>query len=386
MKKLVVLLAVFMSAFVVAACGSSSDDEQITTETLAAAMDEVCTERNPDFDAMGTRGLNNPGMAVEFEASAEIRQSVVDGFRELNVDDEAQAELDKYIAASEKIIAQDKEVAKAAAADDTDAVNLAFATQSKAFEERDEIAGELGTEVCGQTVEIKVEPTGTAPPEDLVYAEPKNTIEAAADEYVAAAKAGNCKAVNANRHTDAGELEAENCEILKGQFKGAEVAGTEQYGPVGQAEIVSGEGVHYPTYFVEDLDGMLRYGGDAIHDSGGLRPAPDGNDAQETADAVFKALREGDVEAFNETLPDEESAFFVEGESLDSFSEGEFNEAFVSDVKDSGAAPIQLGLNSTFGFYFLEGSEYDWVMTLIHIPGSGADYRLSGYFPIPKPE
>ena len=104
-------------------------------------------------------------------------------------------------------IAQDKAIAKAAAADDTEAVNKAFAEQNKAFAERDKAAKELGTEVCGQKADIKVEPSGTEPPADLDYAEPKNTIEEAATDYLKGFKSGNCSEINSNRHSDAGQLQ-----------------------------------------------------------------------------------------------------------------------------------------------------------------------------------
>ena len=386
MKKLVALFAVFISVFAVAACGSSDSNPEVTPDTLASAMDEVCTETNGDFEALGTRGLTNPALALEFEGTAEVRQVVVDGFNELNVNEEAQADLDRYIAASEKIIASDKAIAAAAADEDNAALNKAFQEQSKAFAERDAIAKEIGTEVCGQPAEIRIGESGTAPPEDLNYAEPKNTIEEAADAYIKAFRQKECAAVNRNRHTDAGEMEMTQCETAFGTFAGATIEATEAYGPAGQAEIVAKDGTHFPTYFVEDLDGMLRYGGDAIHDGGGMLPAPEGNDAQDVADAVFQSLRDSDVEAFNATLPDESSGFMVKGENLDSFSDGKFNADFIADVKASDADPIQLGLNSAFGFYFLEGSEYDWVMTLIHIPGIGGHYGLSGYYPVPKAE
>ncbi|MBN8867249.1 MAG: hypothetical protein J0H98_06820 [Solirubrobacterales bacterium] len=386
MKKLAVLLVTLLAGFAVTACGSSNSNKEVTSDTLASAMDEVCTETNADFDSLGVRGLSNPAIALEFQGTAEVRQAVIDGFEELNVNDDAQAELDKYVAASEKIIAQDKAIAKAAEDGDQKAMGEAFAAQDAAFKERDKVAKELGTEVCGQTPDIKVEDTGTAPPSDLDAVEPKNTVEEAADQYLKDGISGDCEAINANRHTDAGELAEESCASVKKALVNGKVAGTESYGPVGQAEIVGNADIHLPTYFVTDLDGNLRYGGDAINDQGGLRPAPEGNDAQATAEATVQTIRDNDVDAFNATLPDSESAFFVKGGDVADFSDGKFTKEFVADIKDGDAEPVQLGLNSTWGFYFLEGSKYDWVMAMIHIPGLGGHYRFSGYYPVPKPE
>lgn len=386
MKKFAALLAVLVTGFAIVACGSS-EEEQVTPDTLAAAMDEVCTETTPAFEDLGTRGLTNPALALEFEGSAEVRQLVLDGFDEIDANDEAQAQLDEYIAASEKVIDSDKAIAEAASQDDDAAVTKAFQQQTKAFDERDAIAEELGTEVCGQATEIKVVPTETGPPEDLTFAEPTNSVEDAAKEYAEAVESGDCEAINAVRHTDAGELPEENCKIAKQQFKGARIVGTEQYGPAAQAEIVAEDGTHFATYFVEDLeDGKLRYGGDAIHDQGGLRPAPEGNDSQEVANATVAALRDDDVEAFNATLPTKDSGFFVEGDSVDTFSDGDYAKDFLADVRANDEEPVQLGLNSTFGFYFLPGEKYDWVIATIHVPGVGGKYGLSGYYPVPKAE
>jgi hypothetical protein len=384
LKKFAVLLALLASVFAVAACGSNNNPT-VTPDTLASAMDEVCTDTNADFEAMGTRGLTMDGIAAEFEGYAEVRQAVVDGFNELNTDDQAEPQLQKYIDASEQVIAQDKAIAKAAAEGDQKAMNEAFAAQTKAFNERDKVAKEIGTEVCGQTPEIKVEKTGTAPPSDLNVVEPKNTVEDAADNYIEATASGNCGLINANRHTDAGDLDEASCKAAGQALKGAKVIGTESYGPVAQAEILSGNGTHYPTYFVTDLDGNLRYGGDAIHDSGGLRPAPEGNDAEATAEATVNAIRDNDAAAFNETLAFEDSPFWIKGDTVEKFGEGAYNEEFIKDVKDGDADPIQLGLNSTWAFYFLEGSKYDWVLSFTHNPGIGGHYAFTGYYPIPKP-
>lgn len=387
MKKLVALLAVLMSVFAVAACGSSNSNPEVMPDTLASAMDEVCTDAQVDFDSMGVRGLTNPQLALEFEGTAEVRQAIVDGFNELNLTDEAKAEMQAYVDASEKVIAADREIAEAAADDDTEAVNAAFTKQNKAFTERDAAARKLGTEVCGQSVDIEVSESGTTPPDDLDIAEPKNTIEEAADTYLAAFKRSDCVAVNRNRHTDAGELEKPECEVASKNLQGASVAGTESYVIAGVAEIVGGDGTHYPTFFIEDLDGVLRYAGDSIHDSGGLRPAPEGNDSEETVDATLAAIRDNDAEAFNETLPDESSGFWLDQKGeFETFSDGSYNEAFMKDVRSSDSEPVQLGLNAAFGFYLLEGSENNWVLTTIHNPGIGGHYRFSGYWPVPKPE
>ena len=73
-----------------------------------------------------------------------------------------------------------------------------------------------------------------------------------------------------------------------------------------------------------------------------------------------------------------------DGADVDSFSDGPYAKSFISDVRDGEGDPVQLGLNSTYGFYFYEGSKNDWVVNTIHVPGIGGDYGFSGYWPVPK--
>lgn len=382
MKKLMAALTLLtMSVAFLVACGGS---DQVTKENLAAAMDQVCSDATADFDALGPRGMTNGGIALEVEGTSAVRRQIVDELNEIDADDEAQPLLDEYVAASEEIIANDQKVIAAAKKDDTDAVNAAFGETQAAFDSRDGVAEKIGTEVCGKTVEIAVEPTGTEPPADLDYAKPSNTVDQAAKAFLEAARSGDCDAMNETHHTDATELTQELCGQVTTMVAGAKVAGTEQYGPVGQAEVVTKDGTHLPTYFVADLDGELRYGGDTIHDQGGLRPAPEGNDAEQQAKATVTAIRDDDPEAFNAVLESEDSPFHVEGDSFDEFGSGKFVKSLVGDIRDGDDEPVQLGLNSTWGFYFLPGSEHDWVLAMIHRPGAGGNYVFGGYYPVPK--
>ncbi len=386
MRRLIAVLAALLATgAILAACGGG-DDKPLTSDTLAAGMDQVCTDFNPVWDDFGTRGLVNSGIRAEFESTAATRRDFADQLETLEAADSAQENLDAYIAVTRKLADEDEAIAKAAAADDTGAVNKAFGDQTPTFEERDELVEEIGLEVCGAPADAEVIPTETGPADDLAYAEPKNTIEEAADAYVTAATSGYCQKINQQRHADSGAIDEAGCEQISSVIGGAEVLGTEGYGPVGQAEIESKDEVRYPTYFVEDLDGNLRYGGDAIHDSGGLRPAPEGNDAAETIGEAITAIREGDAEAFNAILVNDESPFVVKKDDFAEFGSGDYAESFIGDIREGDGAAEQLGINSTFAFHLFEGSEYDWVVALVHTPGSGKEYRFSGYYPIPKAE
>jgi len=382
LKKFIALFVLLTSMFAVAACGSSDSDPEVTPENLASAMDEVCQNNDAAFTNLGTRGLTNAAIALELTGFAEARQLTVDELDGLNTNDEARTELDKYLVASEGIITADQAIVKAAESGEDEAVNKAFDEQGKAFDARDKVANELGLEFCGQVREIELEKTGTAPPEDLNYAEPTDTIEQAADAYLASVQAGNC---NKLRHTDAGEMKPADCNAAKASFKGAKIVETEQYGPVGVAEFVTADGTHIPTVFINDVDDEFRFASDAVHDFGGLRTAPEDNDADQTVDELFKAIQDDDVEAFNAVLPDSDGGFYIEGsDTVDDFSDGEYSDAFLKDVRSGDSEPVQLGINAAFAFYFLEGSENDWVIQLIHAPGGGSHYAFQGYYPIPK--
>jgi hypothetical protein len=385
LKKLLLVLAVLFSAgAILAACGGDGDDAKVTADNLATVADEACAENNRAFDELGVRGLTNPGIAAEFEGTAQVRRQFVTSFEEIDVDESVPAEWDEYVELTADIAESDEAIAAAAEKNDDAAVADAFEAQSALYDKREELAGQLGFEVCGRTPEVTIEETGTGPAGDLAFTEPENTIEEAAGEYLEAGVKGDCEAFNAERHTDAGTVDEQACELTAESLKGGEVAGTEQYGPVGVAEIVGADDVHYATYFVTDLDGDLKYAGDVINDSGGLRPATDGNDADETADAAIDALRDGDAEAFNAAISDPANSIFrQEKDGFDRIGEDEYGAPFVEDVRAGDAAPEPLGINATYAFYLVPGSEHDWVISLVHTPGLGNEYRFTGFFPVP---
>lgn len=385
MKRIITISALLLSAGAIfTACGGDSGDDPVTADNLVAVADDVCTENNRGFEELGVRGLTNPGIADEFEGTAKVRRQFVSAFEGIEIDDSVPAEWDEYIALTKKLAASDEAVAAAAEKNDDAAVGKAFEAQTALYEDRDKLAEKLGFEVCGRSPEIEVVESGTGPADDLVFAEPENTVEEAADTYLKAGISGDCEAFNAERHTDAGKLEPAQCEAAAQSLKGGEVIATEQYGPVGVAEIVGAEDVHYATYFATDLDGQLRYAGDVINDGGGLRPATEGDDADANAAAAITALRDGDAMGFNEVLLDpENSSLKAEKDGFSKIGEGDFGKQFITEIRKTGAESELLGKNASYAFYLVEGDEYDWVINLVHAPGAGNHYRMSGYFPIP---
>ncbi|MGK2932460.1 MAG: hypothetical protein ACSLFD_06790 [Solirubrobacterales bacterium] len=390
MKKLLTAVALLMTfAAVLTACGGSEDDGPLDQEALAAQADAICSETNLLYDDLGIRGISNTGVVAEMTGTTEIADGQLADLEELEVEADLQKDWDAYLSAVTEAVETDRQIVADAKADDTDAVNAGFEKLGgPIYEERQKIAKELGLEVCSNPdVPIETELTSTGPADDVTYAEPKNTVADAADAWVAATKSGNCDDINALFHVDAGEWDEATCKATSKNFADAEVVESEQYGPVGTAEIVASD-THYPTMFVEDLDGDLKTTVSVVHDSAGLRPAPEDNDADETAAAAVTALADGDAEVLTATVfePDEEGSFKETEDGFTSIGSGKFGPAFVKDVQDERPEPQPLGINATWAFYLVEGSENDWVINLVHNPGAGGNYKFAGYWPVPKAE
>lgn len=388
MKKLLTAVALLISlAAVLTACGGGGDEGPLGNEALVAEADAICTETNSQYDDLGIRGISNTGVEAEMTGTADIAEGQLEKLEALEVEADLQEDWDTYLAAVTEAVEVDKQIVADAKADDTDAVNAGFEKLTgPVYEKRQKAAEGLGLKVCSNPdIPIETEQTGTGPADDVSYSEPKNTIEEAADAWVAAIKSGDCKKINALIHTDAGTFDEATCKATSTNLAEADVAGTEQYGPVGIAEIVAAD-TQYPTMFVEDLDGDLKYAVSVVHDGGGLRPAPEDNDADETADSAIAALAAGDAEAFNAEIfePEGEGSFKVTEDDFTSIGSGEFGKSFVSDVRKGDPKPQPLGINATWAFYLVEGTEYDWVVNLVHNPGAGGQYEFAGFFPVPK--
>lgn len=384
MRKLTLaaLLCLALTATLAAGCGGG-DDGPLEAEELAQEADDVCTEANDRFAVGGVRGIGNEALADEFEFTSEVVADRQEQLEALEPADDAAKAYETFLAASEDILAGDRAIAKAAAEDDTKGVNDGFAKLDEASRTRERAAEELGMEVCGQIEEPRVEETGTGPADDLAYPEPENTVAEAAEAFLAAAESDDCKRINAEEHSDNGTLSPQICAAIADTVSGAEILLSEQYGPAGAAEIVTKEDQPITLYFAVDRDGMLRHGGDVTHDSGGLRPANDDNDADAKAEAVVEAIRENDPEAFEEASGTD-STFELKGDGLAGSSPS--GKALVADIRaDDEAAPEPLGINQAFAFYLLEANGNHYVLGLTHNSGAGGDYGFNSYFPIPSP-
>lgn len=375
-----------LAVLTVAACGG--DDEGSPPEgplarpELAAAADVVCREADARFARSGPRGITNAGLAAEFENTSEIVAARQRGLEELEPAAAVEDPYRRFLEGGAGVLAADRAVAEAAAADDEAGVDAAFADLSRAADTRDRAAARLGMDVCGGLPEPKVEETGTGPPGDASFAEPSNTVDEALEDYLAAAKRRDCRGINEAEHSDNGRVGPKECASLADAYAGAKVLLTEQYGPAGAAELKA-PGQPFTLYFVEDTDGVLRRGGDIIVDDGGLRPANDGIDADDVAADTVEAIREEDTASFNETLSVDDQSFEVEDGGFDSIGNGAGGADLVEAIRDDeGAAPEPLGVNQAYAFYLLDTEGKDFVLLLVHEPGSRTAYRFRGFFPI----
>ncbi len=369
----------------VAGCGGgdgSPPEGPLAKAELAVAADEVCGAADARFATTGPRGVTNAGLAAEFENTTEIVAERQRGLEELEPKASVKADYERFLGAAAAVVAADRAVAEAAAADDQVGVDRAFGDLGRATARRDKAARDLGMKVCGGLPEPKVEETGTGPGEDVSFAEPRNTVEEALGDYLAATESRDCGAINDAEHSDNGTFSARVCGSVADGYAGAKVLATEQYGPAGAAEIVA-NAQPFTLHFVEDTDGVLRRGGDIVVDDGGLRPANEGIDADQVAADTVAAIRAGDAEAFNETLSVDDQSFEVEGGGFDAVGTGKTGDDLVEAIRrDEGAEPEPLGANQAYAFYLLDTEGKDFVLILVHEPGSRTAYRFRGFFPI----
>lgn len=368
------------------ACGS---DGPLDRQGLIAAADAACTESNLAFEDSGPRGNTNDGIASEITAAVRIYDERLAALEDLQVEQSLVPAWKRYLAGDRAKEKAYRGVVKAARADDDDGVTAGFDEASKVGEARDRAARELGFEVCGKYPKIKTEKTGTGPAEDLVFVAPANDMDAAVREFTQVASTGDCVAINEALHTDATPYSDEVCSYAPFYSKGSKVLATETYGPAGVVETLSEDGTPLTRVFVVDIRGdrKLRYVTDLIHDSGGLRPAPDDNDANDVARKTVAAIRDGDAAALNRLIdyPDSDGSFRVLFDDFTTFGAGDFGKGLVSSIRSGDAEPQLLGINAAFALYFLEGDEYDYVLTFNAYAGDGSKYGFSGFYPIPKP-
>jgi hypothetical protein len=369
-----------------AACGGDDDssDGPLGKAELAAAADEVCADADARFARSGPRGITNPGLAAEFENTTEIVAARQRGFERLEPAAAVEEDYERFLRTSAEVVAADRALAEAAAADDSAAVGRAFGRLGRAVDARDRAAENLGMKVCGGIPEPVVEETGTGPVSDVGFAEPANTVGAALEDLLAAAENGDCNAINAAEHSDNRPLGRRACAAIADAYAGAKVLATEEYGPAAAVEIET-RAQPFTVYFVTDTGRVLRRGGDVVVDDGGLRPANEEIDADRVAEEAVRAIRASDPAAFNRTLSVDDQSFRLKPGEFDAIGDGPSGDDLVAAIRaDEDVVPQPLGENQAYAFFLLDTDADDFVLVLAHEPGSETAYRLRGFFPVPR--
>jgi hypothetical protein len=213
---------------------------------------------------------------------------------------------------------------------------------------------------------------------------PRNTVDEAAEAFLAAVKSGDCARVNAQVNSDSTELDQGNCEFLFSQYAGTSLAGTESYGPVALAEFYNpSDGRNGTVRFIIDTDRRLRYAGEGSVVGGGLRPPSEGFDSQARMDDALAAIRDEDGEAFLEVQgPDS-----VLTEAPDPFvgvGAGPGGELVARDIRENpDAAALMLTANQLNGFFIFDAGERSYLLENTHLPGSETGYGNFGYWLLP---
>lgn len=334
-------------------CAIEAPPDPLKEETLAAGMDEICARTNQVFESFGIKGEDEAGIAAEHRDTAKVLRRLADDLEEPEVTRDAEPQLEAFVGATRKVANLDEKVAEAAARDDWRAMRAAQRERDAADAWRKGVAVSIGTHQCAERLPADVLLTGTGPSEEIEFAEPVNTVEQAARP------------------------------LVRG-WNGAKLAGTEQYGPVGQAEIVGPRGTRHPTYFIPTRSGRLYPFGRALHEYGGLRPAPADNDADEAVNDVLASIRAGDAKAFNATLADPDGPLRARKDGFAGIGPGGGPSELVTLLRETGVVAQPLGRNVTWAFYLVPGDEMDSVLVLAHQPGAGPHYRLEAIYSVPK--
>lgn len=368
------LLILLLAGFILSACGSSTE---VNRETLADAMDTVCSNGNVGFRSLGIRAPTLDAIADEFHGTAATRQAILDHLKDIDADPGAEPLLYRYIVASEVIVAQDRAIADAAEAGNPQLMNEILDAQRVTLDGRQAAASELGNKVCGQKPEVRIVPSTEGPAGDVRVIGPEagNVVLA---RYLDDGLRPRCDLVDLARPST-GRLSSRQCRKARRELRAGRIRRTETYGPIAQANLVGRDRVGFDTYFVVGLDGRFHYGGHTVFDAGA---DPEENDCGSTAGAVVDSIRSDRAAAFNRTLTGSDSPLRIGSGPVERFRGGPFTDDFVADVRGGDSDPIELAINGSYGFFYLPGERYDWVMAMQRMAGVGGRYRFTDFYPI----
>lgn len=397
-----VLLCVFAcGAALLAGCGDDGDggDGPLTESEFVSQADAVCAESTKEQARIAaSEPFYYAGGAAKWEGIAgvlsgslsdleeiEPPRELADAFREYLAARRTEIEIVRRLAAAATDVNERLLAGKEAGAP-ADEYAQASERLDKTYAQLERLERELGFEVCGASVEPETELTGTEPPEGTDFLEPTNTLEQAAEDFLAAVESKKCSRINAQAHSDNRPIVAQGCKQIADAFGGARIVLSEQHGPAGAVEIRN-ERSNSTLLFVQDTDGALRQAGDMDTPYGGLRPANEDNDAEQSADDWVRAVRENDPELYADA-----SEVDIDPSTDFANPTGPFNfigpadgtgRDLVADIRaDEEAAPVLLGINQAVAFFLLDADDGNWVLVFDHEQGSPTAYGWAGFFPV----
>jgi hypothetical protein len=370
---------------VTAAAPSAPEQPTGTLEkaALAEAADVNCGYQNDLFSRLGPRGKTLAGIQAESAGSIPVLEEVQALQEGLEPAAAVAPDWEEYLKASQGVI--DSAGAVVETPDDA-AAPKAFAALEQARQKTYPPSDALGLKVCTFAEAATVEETKMENPASIELAEPSNTPEEAAEDLLAAIETGDCEKINAERHSDVGELAADSCQYLLTAYSGLDIIGSQSYGPAALVQFADQKDASRQgtTQFVIDTDGKLKYVSESVIGGGGIHPPSEGFDAQQTVDAALEAIRSGDSAAFAETLgPD--GAYTESEDPLAAFSEESSGKLFTEAVKDnSDVDAVMIGASQAIAYFIFETGDSEFLIEVSHSPGSETEYRNPGYWALPS--
>jgi len=381
MKK--ILLATLAGAMLLAACGTN--DDPLERADLVKQADVICADAGEQFAALGPNGVAPPGIAADYAAANRVQSARLEKLADLEPADDVKGTWNSFVAAETALVKANRAIVPAARSGDRAQLDTATAQANAAFAKRAPGVKKMGLKVCGNPPKIEVEPTGTTAPASA----PKpasDTAKAVGARWVSAINAADCAALNRINHSDNDPFPPAACKQITTNLKGVTVKGVQDAGPIALVELEAPKFGAITAYFVLDEDGTFHYAGDKGTVYGGLRPAPEGGDAEEKAAAVVSAIRANDPKALNATLSVEDTPAdgIRQKDKFDSIgSATSSGKAFVAAIRaDPDAKPVLLHSNALQSVFLLELDGKPWLLNMNREPGGGAAYAFGGWFPI----
>lgn len=402
------LAALALLALVLAGCGgddsgdstTASDEAPATLEEIevdtgpfdsdeefVAAIDAACNDYGAFYERAPVYGVEAKGLEAEFGRRVPINEAYQTSMESIEPTETLADEYQDYLDAGRQLNENEREVLAAAEKGDVEEANRILGEDNmEAVEKYDAATEALGA--CDSTQPPDPENVAEAADAAADAPQPANTIDEAAEDYLAAFQSGDCKRIQEAQHSQMYAELLDDCSDLTASYEGNEVLATAQYGPVGAAMVGTEESSGYASFVLDPVTDELEYAGTIYTEPNGLEPPNEGIDAEDTVNTVLEAIRSDDVDALNETLPidviEGEGSFHQTGESITELgNDPEYAKRIVEDIKsDTEAQPELLGVNQVDAYYLLDTESTDYILVARHEPGSETDYAFAAYWAI----